>query len=366
MLLHLHYAHPHWFLLTLLIVPILWFAKLRRNSLGHSQVSIHGNLRSIPVLGWAATFFLVLFIAGLSITAAQPQQTHIINLHVLARDFVITVDVSSSMSSELTDPEMKKFAAPSQPPTAAKPPAADPTANPFAYGYGYGEGEDEDGDGGPPPPKGPTRAMGAREGVKQFLEHRQGDRVALILFDDSVHFSEPLGFNIKAVQNKLDDILYSGGGTNFDGPSKGSPNVGAIQGSIRHFRERSTSKTKVLIMVTDGEDQIQPERADALARQMQQLHIKMYVIGVGESWLRSEPLDLQKFVERPEINGLVFKVSDAKQLREGFAKIDQLEKADTEVGGTEVKEELYPVCAEITLVILFCLLLSAALVREEV
>ncbi len=365
-----HFAHPLYFLLILLTVPALWFAKLRRSTLGHSQLDIHGNLRSMPLLGWAASFFFVMLVVALSLTGAQPQRTRLINLHVMARDFVICVDGSSSMSTELTDPDMKKFVVDSQPassttpstnPTAPTLPAMDPMMAAYLMAFGYGGDED-----GPPKPKGPTRAMAAREGVKQFLEHRKGDRVALLLFDDRVYFSEPLGFNIKSIQDKLDDVLWSGGGTNFDGPSAGSENVGAIQGSLEHFVQRSTSKTKVLIMVTDGEDSIHPERADVLAKQMQALNVKMYVIGVGESWLKAQPTDLQKFVERPEINGLVIKVSDARQLREGFAKIDELEKHDTEVGGTEVKEELYPYCAGATLVLLLCLLLTAALLREEV
>jgi hypothetical protein len=358
------FAHPLWFLLTLMIPPVLWFAKGRRSTLGHSQVSIHKNVRSMPILGWAPTFFLILFIVGLSVTAAQPQRSELINKHVLARDFVISVDVSSSMTTVLQDPAQKDFAAPSMPQAKTQPdPSVDPELAAYQAIFGYGGDDDES---GPPPPKGPTRAMAAREGVKQFLDHREGDRVALLTFDDRVYYSEPLGLNINAVRLKLDDILHSGGGTNFDGPSAGSPNVGAIQGAIRHFRELSTSKTKVFIMVTDGEDSIHPERADELARQMNELHIKMFVIGVGESWKGSTVPDLQKFVERPDMNGLVIRAGDAQQLRDGFAKIDQLERTDTELGGTEVKHELYPVCAELTLVALFCMLLSAMLVKEEV
>jgi hypothetical protein len=211
--------------------------------------------------------------------------------------------------------------------------------------------------------------MAAREGVKEFLDHRiKGtDRVGLMTFDTRVYLSEPLGLNLKPVYDKLDDILHSGGGTNFDGPSGTSTDKGAIQGAIDHFKQLSSSKTKVLIMVTDGEDSMSPERMEELTRQLVQLHIKMYVIGVGDDWAKPDhTCDLKKFTEAEPLNGMVLVAGNAQQLRDGFAKIDAIEASDTVIGGTEVKEQYYPYCAAASALFLLLWLLAAFLVGETV
>ncbi|MFX4944945.1 hypothetical protein ABTB59_19400, partial [Acinetobacter baumannii] len=78
------------------------------------------------------------------------------------------------------------------------------------------------------------------------------DRVGLITFDDRCYYSEPIG-KPESVVKKLDAILHSGGGTNFDGPSPSAREPGAIQCSIQHFVDMHATKTRVFIMVTDGE-----------------------------------------------------------------------------------------------------------------
>jgi hypothetical protein len=294
----------------------------------------------------------------------------------MTRNYVVQVDISSSMSTALSDPALKEFASkganeekPKLSPEFAEylrqlgviedKPAALPASTPSDDQSG------EDGEGSAP--KGPTRAMAARQGVKLFLDHRivNTDRVALLTFDTRVYFSEPLGFNLKSIYNKLDDILFSGGGTEFEADCVPGVGCGAIQGAINHFKQATTSgDTRVLIMVTDGEDSMHAERIEALTRQIQQMHIKMYVIGVGESWLKTEPTDLQKFVESEGVNGMVIKAGNAQQLRDGFAEIDKLEAKDTKVTGTEVKQQYYPICALITALILIGLLFARAVVQD--
>ena len=69
----MHFAAPLYFLFVLVALPCLWFAARRRKALGHSQVSIHDGIRSMPLLGRAPAFCRVLFIAGLIVIATQPQ-----------------------------------------------------------------------------------------------------------------------------------------------------------------------------------------------------------------------------------------------------------------------------------------------------
>ncbi len=45
------FANPIYLALVLALVPILWFGWRRRNTVGHTQVQIHGNIRAIPLIG---------------------------------------------------------------------------------------------------------------------------------------------------------------------------------------------------------------------------------------------------------------------------------------------------------------------------
>ncbi len=132
----------------------------------------------------------------------------------------------------------------------------------------------------PRPPAGapviPTRIAAARSAVIDFVREREGDRVALLLFSDETFYSWPLSRDRDVVLRRAEQIdRYVSGGTNFDGPT------GAVQGAIDHFREMSDAETRVLILVTDGEAYMERERTISLARQLSDLRIRVYVLGVG-------------------------------------------------------------------------------------
>ncbi len=347
----MHFSTPLYFAALIVVLPGLWLANRQRKALGHSQVSLHQGLRSIPTLGRIPAICRILFMIMLIATVAQPQLIHkLVHQFFKTRDFVLTVDNSSSMNGALTDPEQQKFVVDNQAATAA--PNAAPTAvtTPTAPAAAT------------QPPK-PTRSMAAREGVRQFLLHRKNDRVGLITFDDRCYFSEPIG-KPEAVLKKLTAITPGSGGTNFDGPSRTASEPGAIQCTIQHFIEMKATQTRVFIMVTDGEDSIDPDRAKLLAQALHDQHIKMYVLGVGESWNGSKKQALQDFVERPEVGGQVIHVGDAKQLRDAFALIDKLEASTAESETLERAQELYPYFALATFLLLFTWVCVAAYVHE--
>ncbi len=362
----MQFTTPLYFLLVLLIVPSLWWARSQRKALGHSQVSSIGGMRS-PFIGRLPGICRTTFIGLLLLMAAGPQLVQKISHMVIqSRDFIITVDVSGSMHSTLSDPDQQKFAQTSQAsqPNGQPVDPFNPTATPGASSgpmFSFSGSATPDSSAAPPPP---TRAMAAREGVRQFLLRRKGDRVGLIIFDDRCYYKEPLG-KPEAVVKKLDAILYSGGGTNFDGPSKKASRTGAIAGSIRHFIEMHATKTRVLIMVTDGEDEMDPDRMAVLAKLIHDEHIRMYVLGVGEGWGKDKKSDLQKFVELPEVAGQVIPIGDARQMREAFDRIDKLEKSDTEIEILKHAQELYPFIAMAAFVVLLIWIRVAAYVRDQ-
>jgi hypothetical protein len=362
----MHFAAPFYFLTALVIIPCLWWAKRQRKALGHSQVSTLQGINSVPLLGRLPALCRMLFIVLIVAALAQPQIIHkIVHQTIHTRDHVITVDVSGSMDSALVDPEQLKFAAAQ---TASKPNAAPgakspsaPPATPPAASTPATPGATQPATAAPPKP--PTRAEAAREGVRLFLLRRKNDRVGLITFDDRCYYNEPIG-KPEAVAKKLDAILYKGGGTNFDGPSPSASEPGAIQCSIEHFVDMHATKQRVLIMVTDGEDSIDSDRANELAQAIHEQHINMFVLGVGEGWSKSEKTDLQKFVERPEVKGEVIHVGNAKQMGEAFDRIDKLEKSNAEIDVQQDAQDLYPYFILAAFLVLLIWISASALVRE--
>jgi Ca-activated chloride channel family protein len=352
----MHFAAPLYFLSILFIFPCLWFARRQRKALGHSQVSALQGINAVPIVGRLPSICRLLFVSLVVAALSQPQIIHkIVHTTIQTRDFLVTVDVSGSMDSALVDTDQQKFAAPSASTTPQ--PGAAPTAEVGSSPVPASQPATAT------PPKPPTRAEAAREGVRQFLLRRKDDRVGLITFDDRCYYNEPIG-KPEAVAKKLDAILYKGGGTNFDGPSPSASEPGAIACSVEHFADMHATKQRVLIMVTDGEDAIDEDRAAVLAQAIHDQNIKMFVLGVGEGWSKSEKSDLQKFVERSDVRGSVIRVGDAKQMRDAFAQIDRLEKSNAEIDVQEDAQDLYPYFVIAAFLVLLIWISASAFVRE--
>lgn len=106
-----------------------------------------------------------------------------------------------------------------------------------------------------------------------FLEHRQGDRVGLILFGSKAYLQAPLTFDRATVRTWLDEARIGIAGKNTA--------VGdAIGLALKRLRLRP-AQSRVLILVTDGANnggEIHPLTAARLAAQE---NVKIYTIGIG-------------------------------------------------------------------------------------
>src|SRR6195952_4600602 len=106
-----------------------------------------------------------------------------------------------------------------------------------------------------------------------FLEHRQGDRVGLILFGSQAYLQAPLTFDRKTVRVWLDEARIGIAGKNTA--------IGdAIGLALKRLRLRP-AQSRVLILVTDGANnggEIDPLTAARLAANE---GVKIYPIGIG-------------------------------------------------------------------------------------
>lgn len=329
------FVYPMALALALIVLPLLWLRRRRQPSVGHSEVGLHKNLRNIPLIGWLPSVLFAGFILAMVGSLARPvvpeEHEH---RSMDTRDIVIAVDISGSMNSPIPG------GAPEG--TSWKP------ANP---GASY------------------RRIDGAEDAILQFVPSRKGDRVGLFLFDDQTYYSWPMTDDLHIIMRQATSVhKYNGGGTNFEGPTESDPRVGPIQAAIDHWKEYGKARTKVLILVTDGEAPISDKRMEELTKQLEAIGGKVYVLGIGESWTQpdspagaqTEPI--KKLVGNTK--GKWFAVGNSQQMQEAIRAVDELEKSKIEVEQLTTYRPIhhYFILASIALLTLF--LGSLYLTRE--
>ena len=350
----LNFLNPYLLLLVPAALAILVFAARRRKAFGHTQVSTQKNLRSLSIVGKLPIVFFGAFIALLLIALARPVVPETSTTQVKeTRDFVIAVDISGSMTTAISDPNQLAIAD-----TADQKPA-DPNSP--------ADGTTTDASGNVKKPD-PTRLRVAQKAIDLFVPQREGDRVGLLMFDDEAYYVWPLSADLQLILKRNRRTAgYSGGGTNFDGPDGSSySKMGPIQAAINHFQEVSQAKTKVLIMVTDGESNISEARFNELLDQLKKANIRVYTLGVGEGWVgaSSQTTDLRRLTESS--GGKVMVVGDASQMKAGFDEINAMEKSKVETQVSVTHRDVFQVFLYAATAFGILYLLSAAFVREDI
>lgn len=187
----------------------------------------------------------------------------------------------------------------------------------------------------------PNRLEAAKVVATNFVAGRFQDRIGLVIFSGDALPSCPLTTDYGLLYEMINDI-------DFDKiESRGTAIGNAITSGINFLRE-SVSESKVMILLSDGDNtagNVDPITAANLANAY---NIKMYVIAIGRDGKVPFGTD---FFGRPRMvenqfdestlreiakigNGKFYRVSDTEALVQVFNEIDQLEKA-------EIKETRY-------------------------
>lgn len=119
----------------------------------------------------------------------------------------------------------------------------------------------------------PSRLESAKFSIQKFVNGLKGDRVGLIAFAGSAVYHCPLTTDYGAVK-LLNRVLSTS-----IVPEPGTAVADAIEMATHAFNEQTESKSKVLIVITDGEDH--EEAAIEAATEAQSAGIKIYTIGMG-------------------------------------------------------------------------------------
>ena len=349
----MHLAHPFWFLL-LILLPLPWVFLRRKGFVGYSDLRlVHGIgsnafLHKLPLVLFSLAY--VFLLVGL----ARPQIPHSRTTRTITtRDVVVAVDISGSMGTDFAGDVPKRQV---KLPDLDKDLPARPKVKTLDNRY------QSDGDQGN---KGRRRIDGAQGAVLRFVEYcyaaKTGDRIGILAFDTSPHWLWPLTDDLKQIwRNGLFIDEGMGGGTNF-----GETKPGPIDAAAEQFDEMGKSSTRVVIMVTDGEDRLSASALARLADVIKSHGIRFYVIGVGETLGKQDSTaDIFRLTEM--VGGKIYRVENAKDLSQCFDEINRMEKSRVEVESKIVHvEEVFYYFAAIA-AMFFCLgLVSEVLIVSQ-
>ncbi len=181
----------------------------------------------------------------------------------------------------------------------------------------------------------------------QFIDHRTGDRLGLILFGTNAYLQTPLTYDRTTVRALLQESVIGLAG-------KATAIGDAIGLAVKRLREHP-QQSRVLILLTDGANdagEVAPLQAAQLAAEAK---IKIYTIGVGAERLvvpgffgnqvvnPSQDLDadaLQTIAK--ETGGRFFRAKNTEELRDIYALLDKLEPTVTSSATFRPFTELYP------------------------
>jgi Ca-activated chloride channel family protein len=202
----------------------------------------------------------------------------------------------------------------------------------------------------------PNRFDATKQVVQEFIGRRPNDRIGAVVFGRDAYTLMPLTTDKESLRSVIQDLTLE----LIDG--RGTAIGNAIGVSLNRLR-RSSAKSRVMILLTDGESNagnISPEQAAELASTM---GVKVYTILMGRTDdapvqrgvdLFGQPVyDRSSFPINPELlrsiaertGGEHFSVGDREALERSFHTIlDQLEKSEIEDAG-KVYADLYPAFA---------------------
>jgi len=197
----------------------------------------------------------------------------------------------------------------------------------------------------------PNRLEAAKEVAVDFINSRPDDRIGLVVFSGESFTQCPLTSNHAMLINLFKEINF---GMIDDGTAIGD----GLATAVNRLKE-SKAKSKVIILLTDGMNNmgsIDPQSAAEIA---ELYGIRVYTIGAGTMGTALVPVRTQFGMQyqRMEVqideallqkisaltNGKYFRATNKQKLQEVYKEIDRLEKSKIDVTEfSRKKEEFLP------------------------
>jgi len=215
----------------------------------------------------------------------------------------------------------------------------------------------------------PNRLEAAKEVAIEFIKNRPNDRIGLVVYSGESFTQCPLTTDHDKLINLFGQLEN---GMVTDGTAIGM----GLANAVNRLKE-STAKSKVVILLTDGESNMGSIPPITAAEIATTFGVKVYTIGVGTKGQAPMPvqdmfgriryqnmdvnIDEETLTQIAELtNGQYFRATDNASLESIYAEIDTLEKTIIEETQYEKKyEEFFPLA-----LIALALLLSELILRK--
>lgn len=304
------FAHP-WLLLLLLLIPLIAWLKGRagrpqaflyssvglvKNIIGISRSSVG---RILLRMRWLSLLLLLIAMARPQLGEGQAK------VRASGIDIVVAIDLSGSMAAE--DFELK--------------------------------GESV------------NRLVIAKDVFEKFVRKRTNDRIGLIAFAGRAYIATPLTLDHDFLLQNLERLNL---GALEDGTAIGS----AISAAVNRLRDIE-AKSKVVVLMTDGQNNAGKVPPITAAEAAQTLGIRIYTIGVGTRGIARVPyqnvfgqkgyidqkvdIDEEMLTQVADMTGgKYFRAENTAGFRKIYEEIDQLEKTEIEIEKYQRYQELFP------------------------
>lgn len=270
----------------------------------------------------------VLTVCSLALAAARPQRVTLIEQSNLARNIMLVIDASNSMSAE-----------------------------DFPSRFGT-----------------TSRMEGVKTVVGEYVRSRLGDRVGLIVFGNTSYLQSPLTSDMSLVEGLVELLQPRMAG---DGTAIGD----GLGLALKRLREVEAS-SKAIILITDGVNtagQVSPLKAAQIAKE---LGVQVHTIGIGSGQapiggqgiagiFAGQAAQMADFDETTlkEVarltGGVYFNATSLEGFKEVYRQIDELSETEQKQPEKPLVEELFAPCALVGLIaLLLSLLLNATYFRK--
>jgi Ca-activated chloride channel family protein len=309
-----------WLLLLLLGIPLIAYL---RGKTGANAALIFSSTKTIAALGKrsasrAGQLLRSLLLAGLAlliVALARPQLGKTLNqVEASGIDIMLVLDVSGSM-----------------------------LIKDFTIGLDQA-----------------TRLDAIREVTRKFIEGRPNDRIGIIAFAGRPYVVSPMTLDHDWLMQNLERVRI---GLVDDGTAIGS----AMAAASNRLNDKH-SKSRALVLLTDGENNSGKIPPNTAAEAMKALKIHLYAIGAGINGIAPAPIftsrgpvtDMEgniQYQRQPvqfneaglrEVakiaDGQFYRATDTKSLEAIYRDIDKMEKSTVSVKKYQQYRDLFPLC----------------------
>lgn len=198
------------------------------------------------------------------------------------------------------------------------------------------------------------RIEAAKVTSEDFIKQRPNDRIGIIAFSGRPYVTSPITLEHDwLIEEKLRTLKP--GLIREQGTAIGSAIAAATTRLIKH-----ESKSKVIVLVTDGSNNSGRLAPIEAAEHASKLGVKIYTIAIGTEEGRlyngrqaypQKEFDTQTLEDIARITqGEYYRVRSTDKLEETFQSIDQLEKTDIQQHRVVTSTEFFPWCATAALI----------------